>query len=119
MTLEAILLCLALNIYYESSMEPKLGKQAVAYVTLNRAVKKEKICDTVYAPKQFSWTAEEKESPYGSMWVESQKVAKEVLFRKVADPTNGATHFHNDTVNPKWTKNLEKIVTIGKHTFYK
>jgi len=37
------------------------------------------------------------------------------------DFTQGATHYHADYVNPKWTKqkNMTKIVQIDTHIFYR
>jgi spore germination cell wall hydrolase CwlJ-like protein len=120
--LNAALLCLALNIYYEANTEPLEGKYAVALVTLNRVnseIYPNKVCTVVYQPYQFSWTLEQKPAPSGPGWLEAKRVAKVVLKGWVPDITDGATHYHNDTVKPKWSHKLKKIKTIGKHTFYK
>ena len=39
-------------------------------------------------------------------------------FERMDDVTNGATYYHADYVNPKWTR-LQKETQIGRHIFYK
>jgi spore germination cell wall hydrolase CwlJ-like protein len=120
--LKEALFCLALNIYYEANVEPIEGKYAVAHVTLNRVAHKnypDKICQVVYEPYQFSWTLEKQKPPTGPGWKEAKRVAKVVLNGWSPDVTKGATHYHNDTVNPHWAPKLKKIKQIGRHTFYK
>ena len=43
--------------------------------------------------------------------------ANRVILGLVNDNTGGATHYHNNTVNPRW--GLKHTKTIGKHRFYK
>ena len=120
MTLEAIVLCLALNIYYEANSEPLVGKLAVAHVTMNRAEQDEhNVCKVVYAPGQFSWTKQKNlAKPNKSDLEAAKELAALVISGETKDPTNGATYFHNTTVNPRW-KTVKKTVQIGNHIFYK
>lgn len=51
--------CLAQNIIHESQFEPKKGQEAVALVTILRAISEkypDTVCGVVFQPKQFSWT---------------------------------------------------------------
>lgn len=109
------LTCLSQAVYYESASESQLGKIAVAHVVLNRGGK---ICKTVYKSGQFSWTTKTIPAPYGKAWVQSRNAARSVLAGEVADPTGGATHFHNTRVKPGWAKRLRFTVKIGRHKFY-
>lgn len=115
------LLCLTLNIYKEAGNEPTLGKKAVAHVTLNRAEEKSKVCKTVYAPHQFSWTKSKRLNidKTSDAWQESKAVAIAALENRSKDPTFGATHFHAKHVKPKWRTELRKTTAIGGHVFYK
>lgn len=119
MTLEAIILCLALNIYYEANTEPIQGQYAVAHVTMNRLEEKyaDNVCRVVYQPNQFSWTNKNKTIPTKQALANAKEIAVTVLSGLSKDPTYGATHYHTKTVHPKW--GLQKVTTIGNHTFYK
>lgn len=119
--------CLARNIFYEAGIESRLGKYAVAQVTLNRVKVNYKkwgnsICSVVYARKQFSWTSVKKrawEQPKGKLWEESLDVAHEVLNEGVrVRPLKKALFYHTDYVNPRWRDNSKHIKQIGAHIFY-
>jgi spore germination cell wall hydrolase CwlJ-like protein len=121
--------CLAENIYREAGHEPAQGKQAVAFVTLNRTVDERypsDICSVVKQKTkrtcQFSWfclpmkaidkTSEEyKESLSAALHIYAN-------YEKLQDFTEGALFYHADYVNPRW-RGLTKTVTIGRHIFYK
>lgn len=124
------LLCLALNVYFESRGEPVEGQYAVAMVTLNRAKQSgQDICSTVFAPKQFSWTEQyssggvilPEHRPRGSRWLQARLVAANAfsLHANGVDTIHGATHFHADYVAPAWKEQLQKVKQIGTHVFYK
>jgi spore germination cell wall hydrolase CwlJ-like protein len=130
MLAEAIV-CLALNVYYESRGEPWTGQYAVALVTLNR-VKSERfpdnVCDVVkearYKGKhrcQFSWYCDGKsDTPQDSyQYAYAQMVAADVLRGEVDDFTLGSTHYHASHVNPYWASKLEYTGQTGSHLFYK
>jgi len=123
--------CLAKTIYFESGGSNLAGKLAVGLVVLNRqkhinfpgtvcqVVQQGKVSKTS-APCQFSWYCDGKSDiPIaGREWESSKKVANILLREKVFDFTDGATNFHNSTVNPKWA-GYRKVAQIDGHTFYR
>lgn len=133
--------CLAKNIYFEARSESLAGKLAVGLVVLNRTTSNKfpkQICDVIeqgrytgsqYAEKatydskacQFSWYCDgisDTPKDYDA-WSESQHIAKIILERKIFDFTDKATHYHSSKINPRWTPGLEKVASIGTHTFYR
>ena len=123
MIAETALFCLALNIYHEARGEPLQGQIAVAMVTLNRAKRQQdRICDEVFKPFQFSWTIrwsiQDPKVHDLKAFDRAKKVAAKALVLK-KDPTGGATHYHNTTVNPVWANKLAYVGQIGKHHFYR
>lgn len=127
MGLETALLCLALNIFKEARGEPELGQFAVAMVTLNRTTVDKGICDVVLEPNQFSWTATDTfkgvvlpgrlPNAYEKEWQRAYRIASESLYMR--DFTNGATHYHNRSVQPPWSANMKVVARIGGHVFYR
>lgn len=123
--------CLAQNIYYEARGEPIEGKLAIANTTINRVrslLYPPSICDVVWQPFQFSWTAMHRKyiKPHDQVrWEEAQLIARRALeggrLDNLEDVTQGATNFHTVYVHPKWKKDkeLEKTVKIGHHIFYR
>ena len=69
---------------------------------------------------QFSWYCDgKKDIPEDSKtWEECLIIAEKVLYG-MYDFTEGATHYHNDTVHPYWADHLAHVVTIDNHIFYK
>lgn len=117
---ESALLCLALNVFFESRGEPFEGQLSVAQVTMNRAgYDPAKVCKVVKAPKQFSWTSRKRKQPSGDAWDQAKQVAGLAINNDLPDLTNGATHFHAKYVSPKWRHMLSRTLTIGSHIFYK
>jgi N-acetylmuramoyl-L-alanine amidase len=139
--LSSAIICLALNIYFEARGEPLVARAAVAYVTTNRLEEKgldtSKLCQIVYKKGVFSWTKhiekynESDSNPYTIQfmqkykirerkeWSESLQLAQDVLDKKINNPIQDATIFHDLTVNPKWTKELTFIKKINIFKFYK
>ena len=129
--------CLIKNIYFEARGEPEKGQLAVAYVTLNRMFDEQypnSICEVVKQaiitssglPKrhkcQFSWYCDGKSDTMFDE--EAIKKAEETAIKALItystdDFTNGATHYHNNTVSPHWSKHLTKTLKLGSHVFYK
>jgi spore germination cell wall hydrolase CwlJ-like protein len=124
--------CLAENIYFEAAHEPLDGKKAVAFVTLNRVQSgyANNICDVVQQKTkstcQFSWycdstfTSRRLTIKQTSLYNDILQLSTNVFlnFERMDDVTNGATYYHADYVNPKWTR-LQKETQIGRHIFYK
>ena len=117
--------CLARNIYYEAGIEDRLGKVAVAQVTLNRVRTGywgKSICKVVYAPAQFSWTKIKRRAwmpNVGPSWEESKQVAAEVLDQGVRISTlKTSLFYHADYVSPNWKDDSKRITKVGRHIFY-
>jgi hypothetical protein len=132
MLLASAITCLALNVYFESRNQPLLGQMAVAAVTLNRADgDKEKICQVVTQPYQFSWTINrlKKHGKYYVLpnkyvpknieaWIQSWQVAEKILKNGAQGIVHGATFYHATWVNPSWDDKMKKVAQIGDHVFY-
>ena len=70
---------------------------------------------------QFSWFCDGKsDDPVDSAtWLFSLATANRVLQGDFADFTEGATHYHADSVHPYWADSLNETVVINNHLFYK
>jgi len=119
------LFCLAENIFHEAGNQSHVGKQAVAFVTLNRvnhAGYPDTICDVVYEPYQFSWTFQDRHvddidnAIEQRVWEISQQIALDVITGKAYNNLYGVTHYHAYYVSPDW--GFEKVAVIGDHIFY-
>jgi spore germination cell wall hydrolase CwlJ-like protein len=120
MIAESALICLALNIYHESRGEPVRGQLAVALVTLNRAQRRqERVCEVVFAPRQFSWTNGATLPPIRDKKAFQRSLGIARAAMKIPDFTQGADHYHHEDVYPKWRTNLVVVEQIGLHIFYK
>jgi len=132
--------CMAQNIYFEAGNQPLAGKIAVAQVVINRTNHPNyptTMCDVIYQAKwkenwlgnlvpirhqcQFSWFCDGKsDDPVDSpTWMNSLKVAADVVQGKYGDITEGSTHYHSVYVNPYWADSLNETVVINEHIFYK
>lgn len=115
-------------VYGEARGQSEKLKIASAYVALNRVKKGygRSIAEVVLQPGQFScfnkndpnyddvWSPRNRRE-----WEHCRNVAQEVLEGKASDYSRGATHYHNDTVNPDWARRDRKTTKIGKTTFYR
>lgn len=115
--------CLAMNIYHEARGEVIEGQIAVGHVTLNRVAHRafpESICEVVYQNKQFSWTflIKDHTPKEEKAWTQAQTIARDVMIGNTVDPTNGATFYHANYVNPSWAEQMEVSKVIGFHVFY-
>jgi len=122
--LDSELACLTRNIYHEARGEPIVGQVAVGIVTLQRMSSPHypnTICEVVYQPYAFSWTAKPhpKEDPkvfYG----QCLSAARQALLAKVMIPNEfQADHYHNLSVHPYWANSKTLVAQIGNHKFYK
>lgn len=132
MLVTSALLCLAMNIYHEARGQPILGQYAVALVTMNRAKDREKVCSTVFAPMQFSWTNGTARKTKGGWliapslkpkedhaWWVANRIALMTLEGRMIDITKGASHYHNLSVKPDWTFGRKPVHRLGSHIFYR
>ena len=46
-------------------------------------------------------------------------IARRVIEGEWSDVTEGATHYHADSVLPYWASSLNRTVTVDNHLFYK
>ena len=122
MSLEAAIICAALNLKHEARGEPLLGQYAVVHVVRNRAkYNPDRVCKVVLAHKQFSWTI-------NMNGHNSHQFEKSIHIAHMAwqsqDVTQGATHYHvrpgcPGGVRPYWITKMVKTVQIGCHIFYR
>ena len=127
--IETMLMCLALNVYFEARSDSMEGQYAVAHVVMNRVQSNRfpsDVCSVVTQHRkgrtcQFSWYCDGKsDKPREAYaWAYAQMVAADVLQGNVNDITLGATHYHANYVRPYWADKLEYTVTYGSHLFYK
>jgi len=127
--------CLALNLYHEARNEPLSGQIAVVSVTMNRMKDKRfpnTICGVVTQAVrkngvpvrhkcQFSWYCDnlsdkpKDKKTYSKIY----KLVVKLLNENSYGTLKGATHYHNLTVNPRWSRILTRIRKINNHIFYK
>ncbi len=136
--------CLALNIYFEARDEAVAGQIAVSDVVLNRVQDKRwpnTICEVIkqgpiskwWKEKhgkdvpirnkcQFSWYCDGKsdEPRNKDAYIKARDIAYSILvYGKYKGLTEGATHYHADYVNPKWSKHYTIVGSIGRHIYYR
>jgi spore germination cell wall hydrolase CwlJ-like protein len=115
--------CLTRNIYYEAGVESRVGKFAVAQVTINRLKTGywgNSICKVVYARKQFSWTLAQKlPRPDSQLWAESEEVARKVLAGHRVRGLTKSLFYHAIYIrDPHWVDPKYEAGQIGNHVFY-
>ena len=118
MSLEAAIICAALNLIYEARGESLTGQYAVVHVTRNRAkYNPDNVCKVVFAHKQFSWTIT-MPGHSGGDFEKALHIAK-LAWESPGDVTYGATHFHAAHIRPYWAASMKRTVRIGNHIFYR
>jgi len=115
--------CLTRNIYYEAGVESRVGKYAVAHVTINRLKTGhwgDSICKVVYARKQFSWTLAQKLPRLDNqLWAESEDVARKVLAGHRVRGLTKSLYYHAIYIrDPNWADPQHEAGQIGNHVFY-
>lgn len=123
--------CLALNIYWEARAGSLEDRWAIAHVTLNRVASPDfpdSICEVVQQggalPEggcQFSWWCDGRsDTPFEEeAWREARRLAQRALTAPLPDPTGGALFFHNDSVEPAWAEEKQRLRQIGAHIYYR
>jgi len=122
--------CLAIAIYFEARSESELGQKAIAKVIMNRVKNPafpKTVCGVVYqnAKKgsncQFSFACDglaDQPKP-GYAWEQAKRIASEAMAGELGiTQIKGATHYHADYVNPRWSSMLKRLGKIGRHIFY-
>ena len=132
------LTCLAENIYFEARSETSKGKEAIAWVTLNRLISPRypnTICEVVKQANknskgqlkrhqcQFSWYCDGLPDKIYDVesFTEATIIAYNTinLYKRKNDPTKNADHYHTKYVNPKWSDVTKITATIDSHIFFK
>lgn len=123
---------LARTLFGEARGEGDAGIAAVGCVVANRARRRPAIWwgDTVEAvcrkPFQFScWNQNDPNLPRlksvgldDAAFVKCHAIAQDILAGRIADTTNGATHYHAVGVSPAWMAGRQPCAVIGQHRFY-
>lgn len=122
--------CLTAAIYYESASESERGQRAVAQVVLNRLRHPswpKTVCGVVFQGSerrtgcQFTFTCDGSLTrlPSSAGWARARRIATSALNGDGFDGVGGATNYHTIWISPYWAPSLNKLVTIGAHTFYR
>lgn len=114
-----MLLCLAMNIYFEARDQSVDGQRMVAEVTMERAAGGD-VCEAVWKPGAFSWTLDGKSDRprEGRAWLLAQSIAAEVVVNGCEFCT-GATHYHEKSIHPYWAVAYTPVGMMGDHIFYR
>ena len=134
--METMLICLALNIFWEARNQDIIGQLAVGQVVMNRVADKrypDTPCKVImqgpvyksgYPVRhrcQFSWYCDGKsyKAREGRAFIQAYFLAQIVIGGQYADVTEGATHYHADYVLPDWIESKTFTTQIGDHLFYR
>lgn len=120
-----VLMCMALNIYFEARNQDFEAQLAVAHVVENRVMSSQfpnSHCGVIMDGGelrhrcQFSWYCDGKSDvPRNEeAWKNAVRVA--ASYWKYSDPTNGALWYHAEYVSPSWAG--ANYVAVGSHRFY-
>lgn len=129
---------LARLIFGEAEDQPKEAKIGVGFTVFNRIKKQQahwgfNLREVILKEFQYDslWNRDRKEKVINPLlesdeatkqaWLDSYKVAQELLVGSVKDPTNGATHFHSYKRLqdfPSWAIEKNFKVKVGKMYFY-
>lgn len=112
------------TMYCECRGEPKYGQRGVAHVLMNRSLIRElAIKEVALQPSQFSCFNDGVRPPITNS--EAYAICKEQWSmareeRLYGFSFFGADHYHATYIEPPyWTKDMEYIVQVGQHLFYK
>lgn len=105
---------------------------AVMHVALNRLSAGkwgDTLEDVVFAPKQFSalnqndvnlrLIARMALTDGDKDWQRCKDVARRVLAGEIKDPTAGSLFYHEESISPRWNRQMKRVARIGKHVFWK
>jgi spore germination cell wall hydrolase CwlJ-like protein len=111
--------CLALVVYTEARGESYQGQVMVAEVVINRVDHDsypDNVCGVAFQKRQFSGMTSDISIDEPEAWDTAVSVAFSVM-EGYATGTK-ATHFHTNSASPVWASKLERLDTVGGHTFY-
>jgi len=126
---------LARTLYGEARGEPVRGQEAVAAVVVNRVRRARErggywwgttIVEVCLKPWQFScWNGNDPNrpkilavNPDDRRFAACLRIARRAVAGALADPTDGATHYHALGRPPLWAVGREPSAVIGRHRFY-
>jgi len=112
--------CLAQNAYFEANLEGDVGMLLVTNVVFNRT-HGGKFCNTIWSPKQFSWTSgKKKKIPVNILNDIKSNINNFSLHRHlIPKKFIVATHYHAKSEYPIWAHKLKRIGAYKNHVFYK
>ncbi len=122
--------CLAEALYFEARGETLKGIVGVAEVILNRVDDRrypDSVCDVVNQGTgqryrcQFTYTCDGQPETISEnrAYAKVGKVARVMIDGAPRALTEGATHYHTKSVNPRWARVFPRTATIGDHYFYR
>lgn len=127
---------LARTLYGEARGEPARGKEAVAAVVMNRVRRARRsggrywwgasVGEVCRKPWQFScWNETDPNlEMLASLTADNKvfqsclRIARRAIAGTLADPTEGATHYHAKSARPPWARGRAPAAEIGNHLFY-
>jgi|TARA_B110000977_G_scaffold43249_1_gene58639 spore germination cell wall hydrolase CwlJ-like protein len=132
-------MCLALNLYFEARGEPLAGQLAVGFSTMNRVADErypDTVCEVVKQAKynawdmenpirhrcQYSWFCDgmSDEPKNGKAMLEASILAQHIYYGHATDISQGATHYHATWIDtPYWADEMDVVLTIDQHIFYR
>jgi len=128
---------LARTLWGEARGESKAGREAVAAVVLNRVEVATRhggrfwwgndVVSVCLKPWQFScWNVNDPNraklqavDEKNRVFAQCRRIADAALAGELADPTEGATHYHVEGLSPPWSLGRQPVTQIGGHLFYK
>ncbi|MBV2149766.1 cell wall hydrolase [Sphingobium sp. AS12] len=121
--------CLAAAAFYEAGDDP-VGQKSVIQVVLNRVrhpVFPTTICGVVFQGSerstgcQFTFTCNGAmaHTPSADAWGRARKLAAQAMDGSVDQRVGEATHYHTDWVVPLWSAEMDKIVEVNTHLFFR
>lgn len=115
---------LARAVVYEARGESAIGQAAVAHVILNRKQHPDfpdTIPSVIKQPKQFSFYGYEwkQKAPRKQDWDNAYSISYDVLTGTLEDTSMNSTFYARNDIPANKLGNVEYVVTIGNHTFYR
>lgn len=122
--------CLTEALYFEARGEPIEGQYAVAEVILNRVDHSNypnSVCEVVNEGTgrrfacQFTYTCDGRPEEMTDTRALHRlgHIAQIMMDGAPRDLTGGATHYHADWVNPRWSRIYPRTAEYGVHIFYR
>lgn len=108
--------CMAVGISHEASKTIYKDKVAVYQVIVNRSQKLSKsFCEVLKEPRQFSFVKP------STKWIATNEQLKllDKLKKEVRIFGKDVLYFHSKANDPTWARKMVKVMTIGKHKFYR